>query len=91
MGEDSRVRLRIYKDFIKEVFEKNMRLIFEKTEELQLRDIVMEDLKTKMTNLRMSIQPAAKSQKNVELELLFDEELMIMEMHDLEFVGAGRI
>ena len=27
----------------------------------------------------------------MEIELLFDEDLMIMEMHDMEYFGTGRI
>jgi len=52
---DSLVKLRIYKDFIKDVAEQNLRMIFQRTEELQLSDVYLPDLDTKLTNLRMNI------------------------------------
>jgi hypothetical protein len=38
-GEDSYFKFRIYKDFIKEIFEKNLKMLFERTEKIQLKDI----------------------------------------------------
>lgn len=56
-AEDSFYKFRIYKDFVKDVFEKNLRLVFEKTERLQVKDIELKELGTRMTNVKMSIQP----------------------------------
>jgi hypothetical protein len=54
-AEESFYRFRIYKDFIKDVFEKNLKMIFERTERLQMKDIYLQDLGTQMTNVKMSI------------------------------------
>jgi hypothetical protein len=41
LAEESFYKFRIHKDFIKDIFEKNLRLIFEKTERLQMKDIYL--------------------------------------------------
>jgi hypothetical protein len=45
-GEDSYFKFRIYKDFIKEIFEKNLKMLFERTEKIQLKDIPIIELET---------------------------------------------
>ena len=55
LAEESFYKFRIYKDFLKDIFEKNLKLIFEKTERLQMKDIYLPDLGTQMTNVRMSV------------------------------------
>ena len=43
-GEESFYRFRIKKDFVKDVFEKNLKMIFERTERIQMRDIFIDGL-----------------------------------------------
>jgi hypothetical protein len=73
LAEESFYRFRIYKDFIKDVFEKNLKMIFERTERLQMKDIYLQDLGTQMTNVKMSIQPRIKNWDALQLELFLDE------------------
>jgi hypothetical protein len=54
-GEESLIKFRVYKDFMKDIFEKNMKMIFERTEEVQLKDATLDDANTKLTGLRMNI------------------------------------
>ena len=91
LAEESFFKFRFHKDFIKDIFEKNLRMIFERTERLQMKDIYLQDLGTAMTNVKMSIQPRIKQWEALQMELLFDEDQIIMEMHDLEFSGQGFI
>ena len=45
-AEESFYKFRIYKDFIKDIFEKNLKMVFEKTEKLQMKDIQIQELGT---------------------------------------------
>ena len=61
--EDSIVKFRLYKDFLKDIFEKNIKMIFAKNEELQLKDIILDNTSNdkdknsgiKLSNIRMNI------------------------------------
>ena len=90
-AEESFYKFRIYREFVKDLFEKNLEMIFKKSEDLQIKDIRLPDLDTQMTNVSLSVQPRVKSWDNLQLEVFFDEGQIIMEMHDLEFAGNGTI
>lgn len=90
-AEESFYKFRINKSFVEEVFEKNLKMLFQKTERLQMKDTYLEDLDTKLTNINMGIQPRVKKWEDLKLEVFLDENMVIMELHDLEFSGKGDV
>lgn len=56
-----------------------------------MKDVYLQDIGTKMTNVKMGIQPRIKKWEALQLEVFLDEGQIIMEMHDLEFSGKGMI
>mmetsp|Transcript_27462 Transcript_27462/g.20625 ORF Transcript_27462/g.20625 Transcript_27462/m.20625 type:complete len:231 (+) Transcript_27462:77-769(+) len=83
--------MRIYKQFLNDLMEQNLGMVFRRTEEMQLKDAYLPDLDTKLTNIRLNIQPTSKSQKKIDTELLLDEGQIVVEMHGLEFAGSARL
>lgn len=77
-AEESFYKFRIYKDFVKDIFSNNLKMIFEKTEKLQAKNIELQELGTRMTNVRFGIQPRSRSYGGQNLDLFFDEGRIII-------------
>ncbi|CDW76437.1 UNKNOWN [Stylonychia lemnae] len=88
---ESYYKFRINKDFIHNTFQKNMKLIFEQAETFQIKDVYLDDIQARMTNINLKIQPQNKNWENLKLEMMIDEGQILFEMHELEFSGNGII
>ena len=58
---------------MRDIFEKNLRLVFEKTDKLSAKDIELQDLGTRMTNVKFGIQTLSRRSDKTEIELFLDE------------------
>ena len=90
--EDSFYTVRMNKNLIKEVFQKNLAIIFDKSKSFDLNDIYLEDLKTTMTNVEVKVKPLANEAnptpyEDSEVEVFFNEGTISIEMHDLNIFG----
>lgn len=57
-----------------------------------MNDIQLQDIGTTMTNVHLKIMPPTADYKDLELELFFDDnEVIVLEMHDLIITGAGMV
>ena len=53
-------------------------------------NIPLKDVGATMTNVHLKIMPPSADYKDLELELFFDEnEVIVLEMHDLIIAGTG--
>jgi len=89
--EESFFKMRVYQEFIHSLLQQNLRIIFRHTERMQVKDIYLQDIESQMFNVRFSIRPIGSDFQNLELDLFFDEDTMLFEMHDLEFKGDAII
>ena len=69
----------------------NLKLIFERTERLQVADVDLPSLNTRMTEIKMAIEPREKTWWDLELELFMEDQQIVLEMHDLELSGNATI
>lgn len=88
---ESYYKMRVYKDLLQSVFSKNLKLILDRAEMQQEKDVYMDEIKSKLTNIEIKIQPRGADWESLQLELFFDEGQLILEGHDLEFTGSGSI
>ena len=89
---ESYFKAKMHKDLVQEVFQKNLRLLFSRTDKIQPKDQYLDELKAKITDIQLSIRPSGTATwGSQQLEMLVDEGQMIFELHDLEFAGTGNI
>ena len=76
---------------MKEVFEKNLAIIFDKSKSFNLQDIYLEDLQTTMTNVEARVKTAATERysQTSEVEVSLNDGSIMIEMHDLYIEGSG--
>ncbi|CDW83288.1 UNKNOWN [Stylonychia lemnae] len=89
--EESYYKVRFYKRFIQDAFQKNLRNIFEQSQDFQVKDIYLKDLGTKMTSVQVQVFPKDYNYASSEVEVFFDEGQILLEMHDLYVGGSGLI
>ena len=86
--ENSNYMMRIHKNFIKDVMDKNFKVILDHIESKNEKDITLKDFNAKIDDIEIQIQP---HNGDMTTELFFDDGQIVMEIEGLEFVGKGRI
>jgi hypothetical protein len=86
---ESYYKFRIYKDLLQNVFSKNFRLILDRAARYTQKDTLYID--NKQTEILMQIQPRGGNWADLQLEIFYDEGQIILEGHELEFIGEGTI
>ncbi len=88
---ESYFKLRLYKDVLQSTFTKNFKLILNRSAKQQEKDVFLQEVNAKMTNIDIKVQPKGGKWKDLQLEMFLDEGQIILEAHDLEFSGKGQI
>ena len=90
---ESHLKFRIHRELLQGIFSKNFDLLLSKVEKDQEKDVTLEDLNTKMTDVHIGIRPALGGSWDsmTPFETFFDDGQVIFEGHDLEFQGSGLI
>ena len=95
-AEESFYEFRINRNFMQEVFQKNLKLIFEHMEKVELPPQLLPELNASLENISMEIHPVSPPSQDskektmqIETELFLDEEenLMLLELSNLELGG----
>jgi len=90
---ESHLKMRMHREVIASAFTKNFDILLRKIEKVQERDAVLDDIKATMTDLYIVINPVnqAKWDTIQNFETIFDDNQIILESHELEFTGKGKI
>ena len=88
---ESYSRVRVYKDFLQQFFSQNLRLVLERAQKSQLKDVHLQDIHSHMTQVDIQIQPRNGDWQSLQLEMFFDDGQIVLAGHDLEFTGTGMI
>jgi len=83
--------MKIYKDFFKELLQNNMEAFFTRAATKNMRDIDIPELRTKLTNVQISLQAKGADFDLLDLDTFFDNGNILLEMLNLEFSGDGEI
>jgi hypothetical protein len=90
-AQESHFKTRIYKDFIRDVFSTNMPIFFKNVLRQQVRDVKVPAIRSKMTNVRLTITPKNGDYGHLDLDMFMEDGIILFEMHDLEFKGDAQI
>lgn len=84
---ESHLKMRMHKDMIQQIFSRNFDLLLSKVENDQERDVSLEDLNTKMSDVHIGLRPVRGESWDAlpPFETFFDDGQIIFEGHDLEF------
>ena len=74
------------------MFERNIRILFDRAEKLQPKDIELPSLNTRITDVSLLVRPEKVYWTKLDFELYFEEPSSItIEMHNLVFEGKGHV
>lgn len=91
---ESYYKFRINQDFLRNLFQKNMGLIFSEAARFDnVKTAYLDDIKANMEKIDLQVVPekGASNWNDLKLEMMVDEGQILLEMHDLYFVGKGMI
>lgn len=91
-GEESHYKLRIHKNFIKEIIDKNFKVVLQHIESQVDQDVFLTEVNANINSLELKIQPVAGGDwGTLDSDLFFDGGQIVMELNNLEFAGKGLI
>ena len=93
-ADHSTQKMRIHKNFIKEVLDKNFHVILEHCEGLVKKNVYLTELNVRLDNLEMKLKQSTKTNSenhDLQTELFFDDGQIVMEIDGLEYSGEGMI
>jgi len=89
---NSSYKFRIHRDFLEEVFSKNLRVVLEHTDAVQVTRAYLPDVDSYLDDVSLRIVPADAS-KDVEVDILMEagDNRIILDMKNLEFKGSAKV
>ena len=91
-ARESYYKLRIHKNFIKEIIDKNFKVVLQHIESQVDKDVYLTEINANINSLELKIQPVAGGDwGTLDSDLFFDQGQIVMELNNLEFAGAGLI
>lgn len=89
---DSYYNLRINSDVIKRMMEYNIHLFFNRTEHMNIDDVPLPELNTKLTDVKVAIRHETTYESGRDFELFVEEpNSFTIEIHNLKYLGRGFI
>jgi hypothetical protein len=90
-AEESQYMMRIHRNFIKKVADKNIGSVLNKFEEEHEKNVILTEVNAKVDELDMKIVPPGHKWDEVASDLFFDKGQLVLEINNLEFKGHGKI
>ena len=91
-AETSQYDMRIHRNFIKKVADKNFNEILNNIEDKFISELPLASIGADVKKLHMRIMPRdGKYWDDIESELFFDQGQIVMEINNLEYAGHGEI
>jgi hypothetical protein len=90
---ESHLKMRVHRDVISSGLARNFGILLSKVEKEQEKDANLDDIKATMTGISIKIKPINKLKWDTiqPFETIFDDNQIIIESHELEFQGEGKI
>jgi hypothetical protein len=81
----------MHKDMFENVIKANLKSMLSRVEKSQIRDADLTDISARLSEIDMHIQPSNAIWSDIVVESFLDDGQMMLEMHNMEFVGKGKI
>eukprot|EP00347_Sterkiella_histriomuscorum_P009557 403340748 len=90
-GEESFYKIRLYKSLLQDLFQNNLKIIFDQASKLSVEDAYLSDIQSSMKDISIKLTPSNPDLKQNEVEVFFDEGQIMLEMHNLQINGHGML
>jgi hypothetical protein len=91
LAEESQYKVRLHRNFIKSVMDKNFPVVLEHIQNKVDKHVFLSEIDASLDNLSLEIKPFSGEWDSLNTELFFDQGQIVMEINGLEFVGSGTI
>ena len=89
---ESNYKVRIHKNFMKQVLDKNFPVALRHIEAKTEKNVFLTDVNANIDNLKLQMEPISEEGwDQIETDLFFDQGQVVMEINGLQFVGEGTI
>jgi hypothetical protein len=88
---ESFLKFRLHKNFFENLIKANMKTVLQKVEKSQIKDADLPEISARLKNIEMHIQPTQGIWSDIIVESFLDEGQMMLEFHNMEFKGSGKI
>ena len=91
-AEESKYNMRIHRNFMKRVADKNFHQILAHLESKVDKNVFLTEINANIDQLDLRVKPKeGQAWDNINSDLFFDQGQVVMEVNDLEFSGSGLI
>ena len=90
MAEESNYKIRVHKNLMKNVLDKNFPVVLEHIESKIDRNVYLDDVDATIDDISLQIMPQG-GWDGIQSDLFFDQGQIVMEINGLEYQGRGSI